>query len=64
MSASRLETLVWVLIYGGLILVALGFAMPHSENTLGWTLIVLGGVIAAVGAVLIWVRSRLPDDPA
>jgi hypothetical protein len=56
-----LERLVWTLIYGGLFTVVLGFAVRGNDPTLGWSLIVVGGVVAAAGAVLIWVRSRLHE---
>ena len=58
MSTSKLETLIWVLIYGGLLLVAFGLFVQRTMVATGWTLIVVGAIVTVVGAVLIWVRSR------
>lgn len=63
MRAATLEVWVWVLIYGGLLAVGLGLALQRQgEAALGWTLVVVGGIVTAVGVVLIWVRSRMKDD--
>jgi len=56
---ARLEKWIWILIYGGLFLVILGVATGRTEPTLGWSMAVPGAVVAAVGVVLIYVRSRL-----
>lgn len=55
----RVETLIWVLIYGGLIAVGLGIAVEDGNRGLGWSIAVGGAIVAAVGAVLIVVRSRM-----
>jgi hypothetical protein len=63
MSAAGVEKLVWVLIYGGLIVVGLGAAVLRSDRDgLGWSLVLGGGTAATVGVLLIWVRSRMKDD--
>lgn len=63
MKPSTTEKLVWILIYGGLLAVGLGIALQQRGNAaLGWTFTVGGGVVAAVGVVLIWVRSKQKDD--
>ena len=59
MSTARIETLIWVLIYSGLLAVGLGLAVQGSADMLGFGLIVCGAVVTAIGAVLIWVRSRM-----
>ncbi|MET3496694.1 hypothetical protein [Variovorax boronicumulans] len=56
---ARLEKWIWILIYAGLFLVILGIATGRTDATLGWSLAVPGGVVALVGVVLIYVRSRL-----
>jgi hypothetical protein len=61
MKPERVEILVWVLIYGGLLGVALGWFVQQRSDVLGWLLMTGGGAAAAVGAVLIFVRSRMTD---
>lgn len=59
MTPQRLETLIWVLIYGGLLAVVFGLFVQRSLPATGWTLVVGGGVATVAGAVLVWVRSRM-----
>ena len=62
-TISRIQTWIWVLIYGGLLILVLGLAVLRREpGAVGWTLIVLGSIMAPVGAALIWVRSRITQD--
>jgi hypothetical protein len=61
MSSSRLETLIWVLIYGGLLAVCLGLFVRVGNSALGLAISIGGACVSAVGAFLIWVRSRRPD---
>jgi hypothetical protein len=60
--AGRVEVWVWVMVYGGLILVGLGLSTRRSDAGIGWVLIVAGVVAAAIGGVLVWVRSRMNPD--
>ncbi len=62
-TLARVEALVWVLIYGGLLTFVLGLFTGRSDATLGWTLGVLGLCGVFAGAVLVWVRSRMRLDP-
>jgi hypothetical protein len=59
---KRLDVLIWVLIFGGLFAIVLGFASHKVAPATGWSLMVGGGGLAAAGAVLVWVRSRLGPD--
>jgi len=59
MKAARIETLIWVLIYGGLLAVCLGVFLRREVAALGWVSIVGGAFAAAAGALLVWVRSRM-----
>jgi hypothetical protein len=59
MKTSTVEALVWVLIYGGLLLLCLGLFVLRADGLLGWPLVLAGGATSAVGAVLIVVRSRM-----
>ena len=61
-TLQRLQTLIWVLIYGGLLTLVLGLATGRSDAALGWSLVLGGGLAAAVGVVLIAVRARLKTD--
>lgn len=61
-TLQRLQTLIWVLIYGGLLTLVLGIATSRTDGALGWTLGVAGGIAAAAGVVLIAVRARLKPD--
>ena len=62
-TLQRLHRLIWVLIYGGLLTLVLGIATERTDASTGWVLMVGGGVVAAVGVVLIAVRARLKADP-
>lgn len=61
MSAAvrRIETLIWVLVYGGLIGIGLGLSIRAEAAALGWSIVAVGAIVAAVGAVLVVVRSRM-----
>ncbi len=61
---KRLQNLVWVLIYGGLLTFILGLAVRRVDAGLGLWFIVPGTVAAVAGFVLIYVRSRLTVDDA
>jgi uncharacterized membrane-anchored protein len=58
-KTSTVETLVWVCVYGGLLAFSLGtFAARHDADAGQW-LQWGGGVTVAVGALLVWLRSRM-----
>ena len=61
---ARLEKWIWILIYGGLFVVILGIATGRTDAALGWSISVPGGIVALVGFVLIYVRSRLSNTPS
>ena len=63
MTTETVDKLIWVLVYGGLLMVSLGIFVKRSDPGLGWTLIGLGALVAVVGAALVWVRSRMPENP-
>ena len=62
-KAQRIETFIWPLIFGGMLIGSLGFSLQRERDAIGWALVVIGGCAIVVGAVLLWVRSRLPDGP-
>ena len=56
---AALEKWIWILIYGGLFLLILGIATGRANEAVGWSVAIPGAALAAVGIVLIYVRSRL-----
>jgi vacuolar-type H+-ATPase subunit I/STV1 len=62
MKTSTIETLTWVLIYGGLLVVCLGIAVRRSLEPLGTAMVAGGALVAVAGFALIYVRSRRKDD--
>jgi hypothetical protein len=61
-TIARLQALIWVLIYGGLLALVLGLSTRRFDGPLGWRLVAAGAVVAAAGVVLIYVRSRLHEE--
>jgi hypothetical protein len=55
---GRIEALVWILIYGGMLSGTLGLFMLHASG--GLALLVAGGIAIVLGILLIWLRSRWP----
>ena len=62
-AAVWLDRLIWTLIYGGLFTIVIGLASRTRDPSLSWALIIMGACVAAVGCGLVWVRSRLHEDP-
>jgi F0F1-type ATP synthase assembly protein I len=59
MSVQRIETLTWVLIYGGLLGLSMGWFVTPRQGPWG-ELMIGGGLVATVaGIVLIVVRSKM-----
>ena len=61
MTAVKIEKLVWVLIYGGLLAVALGISVQRGGHWVGWCFGVFGVMAVVAGVVLIYVRSRMNE---
>ena len=62
-SIARLQQLIWVLIYGGLLTLVLGLSVQRTDDAIGWPMVVAGGLMTAAGAVLIYVRSKMKTEP-
>jgi hypothetical protein len=60
-SIARLQALIWILIYAGLLTLVLGLSAARIDHAIGVSLVVAGGIVAAVGFFLIWVRSRMDE---
>ncbi len=56
---KRLQTLIWVLIFGGLMALVFGLSLQRYRPEAGMVFIAGGALIALIGAVLILVRARL-----
>jgi hypothetical protein len=63
LRVARVDVLVWVLVYGGLLAAGLGIALERDGQGFGWGVVGGGAAAALAGAALIWVRSRM-SDPA
>ncbi len=59
--AGRLHLLIWALIYGGLLVGAVGIALQRAGAGYGWAIVACSALAVIVGVVLVWVRSRLPE---
>jgi hypothetical protein len=59
MQKQRVEKWVWILVYGGLLSVSLGWFVQPGSDGLGWALMLAGAAAAAGGIALIFVRSRM-----
>ena len=55
----RIERLVWILVYGGLIALVLGMFVQRYDRLLADIMQIVGTIVAGSGALLIWVRSRM-----
>ncbi len=58
-AATRVQKWVWILIYLGMILLALGLSVQRSDASIGWVIAALGIAAIGVGILLIWIRSRM-----
>jgi len=57
---ARLERLIWVLIYGGLLTCVLAYFVENTQGGNATDLYALGILTTSIGIVLIYVRSRTP----
>jgi putative copper export protein len=63
MSPKAIERITWVMIYGGLLVVGLAFAVREAQPLLAWTLGIAGALETAIGIALLVVRSRMAEPP-
>ena len=59
MKLAKFEKLIWLLIYGGLLVLCVGLFVLRTSAGLGVTMVVVGAMLALAGAVLIAVRARM-----
>jgi len=60
---AQLHKIIWALIFGGLLAVILGIFVERAGDAFGWMMMAAGGVMTAIGAVLIYVRSTMTTEP-
>ena len=59
--AQRIGKWSWILIYVGMVLLALGLSAQRSDAALGWGIAGLGIAMIVIGVVLVWIRSRMKN---
>ena len=60
---ARLQKLIWVYIYGGLLSIVIGTFVRRTDESTAWWMTAIGGAVVLLGVVLIFVRSRLKETP-
>ena len=63
MSARKVEAWVWVLVYGGMVVLGVGLAVQRTDAGTGWAIACAGGALVGLGALMVWVRSRMSGEP-
>ncbi|GAB4114755.1 MAG: hypothetical protein Fur0014_17290 [Rubrivivax sp.] len=61
MKNASIETWAWVLLYGGLLVLCLGWFLGAGSAALATGAYVLGSASALAGVLMIWWRSRRKD---
>ena len=61
-KTARLHKIIWALIFGGLLTVVMGIFVSKSDDAFGWTMVIAGIAMVAIGAILIYVRSKMKTD--
>ena len=64
LTVPQVGALVWVLVYAGLLILAVGLALRGTDAAAGGALELAGILMALVGVVLIGVRSRMVRNAA
>ncbi|MFM2035507.1 MAG: hypothetical protein RL459_772 [Pseudomonadota bacterium] len=59
---QRIQALVWVLIYGGLLSIVVSSFMGEGDASTIFTLRLVGSLAVMVGVALIYIRSRMSQD--
>jgi hypothetical protein len=55
---GRIDIIIWICIYGGLLSIVAGLALAGVSSSLAWTLGAGGSLATVLGIVLIYIRSR------
>lgn len=59
---NRVQLLIWVAIYGGLLSIVLATFVGRNDESVAWWMTAVGGVFVVIGVILIYVRSRLKES--
>ncbi len=62
-AVTRIEWLIWILAYGGLLTFVVSLFLPPQEDTLATWMAVGGLVVAAAGFVCVYIRSKMKVPP-
>ena len=62
LTLKKMQQLIWVLIYGGLLTLVLGVSVQRTDAALGWSMVAGGAVLALIGFGLVFVRARMKSD--
>jgi hypothetical protein len=62
LTLKKMQQLIWVLIYGGLLTLVLGLSVQRTDDALGWSMVAGGAVLALIGFGLVFVRARSKAD--
>jgi uncharacterized membrane protein HdeD (DUF308 family) len=58
------QRMVWVCIYSGLLSLVLGVFLARADMELARAIQLVGCLLVLIGAVLIYVRSRMKEPPS
>lgn len=58
----RMERIIWALIYGGLLMLILGYFTESTQNADATALYAIGSLALALGLVVFYIRSRQHDE--
>jgi F0F1-type ATP synthase assembly protein I len=59
---AKLHKIIWTLIFGGMLTFILGIFVERAGDAMGWMMMVAGGVLTVIGAILIYVRSTMTTE--
>jgi hypothetical protein len=58
MKPATMEALIWVLIFGGLLVLSLSWFIDNTQVVLAASLAIGGALATVLGVLLIFIRSR------
>ena len=58
-AVNRIEWLIWILVYGGLLVFVVSLFLPPQDDELAIWMTVCGLAVAAAGFVCVYIRSKM-----